>query len=164
MGYYETSPSRPQDYPDSIKESKLVLQQMKKPDLNYFEMTDENLLLPFQIYLDNKGLDYSESELKDIIRDSLPIIIAHKNFYNRPRPKQVNPEIKAPDSKSANTPSYPAGHTFQSQLVAKHLSAKYPKHTRQFYDISNRISQSRISMGLHYPSDVKKAKQLAQIV
>ena len=94
---------------------------MKKPDLLYFEMSDENLLLPFEIYLKEKGLDYNQKDLKNIIEQSVPTILAHKNFYNRPRPAQVNPNIKP-------------------------------------------LTASRISVGLHYPSDHKQGKNLAYLM
>ena len=49
--------------------------------------------------------------------------------------------------------SYPAGHTFQSYLIAHHLSIKHPKHRDEFFQIAKRIADARVSVGLHYPSD-----------
>ncbi len=162
MGYQTNSPNP--YYPDSIHESKLVEKLIQNPDLPYFEMSDENLLIPFEIYLKEKGLDYNQKELKNIIQHSVPTILAHKNFYNRPRPAQVNRYIKPVESSTAKTSSYPAGHSFQSYLVAKHLGDKYPRHQRDFNTIADRIGKSRISVGLHYPSDHKQGRKLAYLM
>jgi hypothetical protein len=164
MRYYTTSPTNSNYHPDSIQESKLVEKLMKHPDLLYFEMSDENLLLPFEVYLKEKGLDYNRKNLENIINQSAPIILAHKNFYNRPRPAQVNPNIKPVESSTAKTPSYPAGHSFQSYLVAKHLGDKHPSHQRKFNTIADRIGKSRTSMGLHYPSDHEQGRNLANLI
>ena len=161
MGY-QANTTNP--YPDSCQESRLVEKLMKKPDLLYFEMSDENLLLPFEMYLKEKGLDYNQKELKNIIQQSVPTILAHKNFYNRPRPAQVNRYIKPVESSTSKTPSFPAGHSFQSYLVAKHLGDKYPRHQRNFNKIADRIGKSRISVGLHYPSDHKQGRNLAYLM
>ena len=109
-------------------------------------------------------MDYDPSELKRIIDDSFPIIKSLKNYYNRPRPSQVNAKIKPFASSTASTPSYPSGHAFQAFLVAKHLSKKYPFRTFKFYSIAERIAKARVSVGLHYPSDNDFSRNLAQMM
>lgn len=162
MPYYTNLPARTNLYPDSKTESKIVERQMNNPDLEYFEMSDENLLIPFEMYLREKKLSYSPDELKKIVADSVPIVIAHKNYYNRPRPAQVNSNIVPPNSTTGKTPSYPAGHALQSYLVSKHLGRKHPRHKRKFQQIAERIAKSRVSVGLHYPSDNALAYKLSQ--
>ena len=101
-------------------------------------------------------------ELKNIIKDSVPIVIAHKNYYNRPRPAQVNSNIVPPNTPTAKTPSYPSGHALQSYLVSKHLARQHPRHKRKFQQIAERIAKSRVTVGLHYPSDNALAYKLSQ--
>ena len=156
-----TKPARVNLYPDSLSESKLVLKEMKNPDVEFFQLTDTSPRTAFVKYLDNKKLKYNPQELKRIIDESKPILIRHKEYYNRPRPAQVNPNIKPLKSNTAKRRSYPSGHAFQSYLIAKYLSKKYPLHHFSFYAIANRIANARVSVGLHYPSDNKKAHQLA---
>lgn len=162
MPYYTNSPARTNLYPDSKTESKIVERQMNNPDLEYFEMSDENLLIPFEMYLREKDLSYSPDELKNIIKDSVSIVIAHKNYYNRPRPAQVNSNIVPPNTPTAKTPSYPSGHALQSYLVSKHLARQHPRHKRKFQQIAERIAKSRVTVGLHYPSDNALAYKLSQ--
>jgi len=160
-GYDTNRPHKKQYYPNSYKESKIIEKKMKHPDLEYFKLTDKTPRTAFTKYLDSKGLEYDVQELKNIISDSYSMIIGMKKYYNRPRPFQINENIKPLKSQSASTPAYPSGHAFQSYLIAKHLSRKYPLHTFNFYSIANRISRARVSAGLHYPSDNRKAFELA---
>ena len=114
---------------------------MANPDLEYFEKSDKDLLKPFREYHETHGLDYDEKTLKQIAKHGYEIVMAHKKYYNRPRPAQVNPEIKAVKTNTAETPAYPSGHAFQSFMLAKHLGKKYPKHKRKFYEMAHRIYQ-----------------------
>jgi len=160
-GYYFGFPHRAEAYPNSQEESHLVLERMEEPDLEYFTLTDKSPKEPFLQYLETLNLNHEE-ELKNIINNSFPIIMEHKRYYNRPRPAQVNANIKPAKSLTAATPAYPAGHTFQAYLIANHLSKKYPKHRKEFYRIANRIANARVSVGLHYPSDNEAGIALAE--
>lgn len=163
-GYYPSKRVRKGAYPDSKKESEKVLKAMKKPDKEYFLLSDETPKQPFIQYLEREDLDYNPEELQKIINDSFPVIKSLKFYYNRPRPSQINPKIKAVKSPTANTPAYPSGHALQAFLIAKHLSKKYPFKTFKFYSIAERIAKSRVSVGLHYPSDNDFSRNLAQIL
>ena len=160
-GYDESKPHKEGYYPDSKRESDVVLRKMKNPDMEYFLLTDESPREGFVEYMDRKGLSYDANELERIIKESYDVIMAHKRYYNRPRPAQVNSEIKPAESVSASTPSYPSGHAYQAYLIAQHLSKQYPLHYFAFYRIANRTAKARVSVGLHYPSDNKKAFELA---
>jgi hypothetical protein len=160
-GYNLSKPSKPEYYPDSVKESRKVIQNMKNPDLDYFKLTDESPRTAFMKYMDEKGLEYDKAELKKIIDDTNPVLMSLKHYYNRPRPAQVNDKINPVKSVSADTPAYPSGHAYQSYMLARHLIKKHPLHYFSFYSIANRIANARVSVGLHYPSDNKKAFDLA---
>ena len=152
----------PPEYPDSVKESLIVLERMQNPDYEYFELTDITPVSAFTKYLDSENLYYIEDELIGIAKGALPFILKQKHHYNRPRPAEVNKKILPADSKTANTPAYPSGHAIQSFLLSNHLSEKYPKHAEAFEVIANRVADSRVSVGLHFPSDNEKAKELVQ--
>ena len=161
-GYSFGFPHRSEFYPDSMSESMVVLEQMNNPDTEFFTLSDKSPKTPFLNYLENSNLDTPDYELTQIIRKSYPLVVEHKGYYNRPRPFQVNPSIQPAESKTAATPSYPAGHTFQAYLMAYHLSNKYPKHRGEFFRIANRIADARVSVGLHYPSDNEGGIALAE--
>ena len=160
-GYDLSKPSKPEYYPDSVKESRKVLRAMRKPDVEYYQLTDRSPRTAFMKYMDEKGLDYDKKELKQIIDDTEPVLMSLKHYYNRPRPAQVNDKIIPAKSVSGDTPAYPSGHAYQSYMIARHLAKKHPRHFFSFYSIANRIAKARVSLGLHYPSDNKKAFELA---
>ena len=159
-GYYFGFPHRSEAYPDSFTESKKVIGKMANPDTEYFLLSDKTPKTPFITYLTENNLDFSENNLSEIVKESYPIIMAHKRYYNRPRPAQVNSSIKPAQSSTANTPSHPAGHTLQSYLLAEHLSESHPQHKSAFFTIAKRIADARVSVGLHYPSDNQRAIEI----
>lgn len=161
QGYDESKPQKDSYYPDSVKESQKVVRKMKNPDTDYFTLTDSSPIWGFTQYMDAKGLSYDVKEMELLMKESFRIINAYKKYYNRPRPAQVNQEVIPAQSETANTPSYPSGHAFQAYLLAQKLSKQYPLHYVAFYRIANRIAKARVSVGLHYPSDNKKAFELA---
>lgn len=150
----------PPEFPDSKKESEIVLEKMKDPDLEYFKLTDKSPYPAFKEYLNEHSLEYEREALTKIINDTQAFIMKQKNHYNRPRPAEVNSNIKPEKSETADSPAYPSGHAFQSYLIADFLSDLYPEHRNGFYAIAKRISDSRVSVGLHYPSDNEKAIDL----
>ncbi len=163
-GYYPDAKMNGHPYPDSISESKKVLKKMSKPDERYFLLSDESPATPFMEYLDRHKLEYDVEKLKSIVLESFKPIKSLKDYYNRPRPHQVNSEIMPEKSTTSHNPAYPAGHTTQAFLLAKYLSRKYPLHSFHFYWIAERIGQARIKAGLHYPSDHKSGKRLAEML
>ena len=62
---------------------------------------------------------------------------------------------------SAQSPSYPSGHTTQAYYIAEKLSSMYPELRKKFLTLANMISQSRIDRGVHFPSDIAGGKILA---
>lgn len=98
-----------------------------------------------------------EITIRSIFDDISPLILKLKYKYQRPRPYQLAQYYKLKlfpfKSDSAGTPSFPSGHTIQSQVILGVLGQKYPKYYSQFKKMAEDIGYSRIYLGLHYPSD-----------
>lgn len=113
-------------------------------DLYHKTLRKLNLEFPGKIF------DKSWNILKPIIRN-----LKHK--HNRPRPYQLAEKYGIPinllDSKTAQTPSYPSGHTAYAALGAYILAAKYPQFSEYFFDKVQTAGMARMLMGVHYPSD-----------
>jgi len=86
-----------------------------------------------------------------------------KFYYNRTRPYKRFPHqiIPLSTSTSEHTPSYPSSHSFQAFAIQKHLTKLYPEHAAQVSATANRIADSRVIGGVHYPSDKEFARHLA---
>jgi len=113
-------------------------------DLYHKTLRKLNLEFPGKIF------DKSWNILKPIIKN-----LKHK--HNRPRPYQLAEKYGIPinllDSKTAQTPSYPSGHTAYAALGAYILAAKYPQFSEYFFDKVQTAGMAGMLMGVHYPSD-----------
>jgi hypothetical protein len=106
--------------------------------------------------------------LMEIRNDIMPLVIKLKYHYQRIRPNQLACMLKMPlyvyKSLSADTPSYPSAHTLQSKLYCEVLGNRYPEYYKKLQDLAQNISDSRLYMGLHYPSDCEFALYIAETV
>jgi len=128
----------------------------KEPnDLHHKTLKKLNLEFPEKIF------DRSWNILKNVIKNL-------KYKHNRPRPYQISDkygiEINLLDSKTAQTPAYPSGHTAYAALSAYILAAKYPAHSEHFFDKVSTAGMARMLMGVHYPSDNEASMIIAGAV
>jgi len=85
--------------------------------------------------------------------------------YDRPRPYQL---AKIMDKrldmiiKEPGTASYPSGHAMDAWIFAFILSKRHPAHEREFHAIAHAIGNSRMVAGVHFPSDIRAGKMLAE--
>lgn len=155
--YISFLPSLPV-YPNSYRESLIVLEEMKK-DQSLFYLTDESVGVAFVDIL-----PVPPEEIDRIMRSQNYIILFFKYLINRARPEQVNPQIVPLKSTTADTPAYPSGHSYQAFLLAHHFSQRFPHLREQLYTVAEQCGQARIRAGLHYPSDHEFSKKLVHII
>jgi len=137
--------------------------ELSKQDL---KKTDKNPKSLFVKYLRKNDLEFDEELLENLYKDASIIALKLKVRYNRPRPEQlglmVGYDIKSIKTDTDNTPSFPSGHTIQAWTVANYLASKHPEHKSGLFEIAEKIENSRIVRGAHYPSDNKEAKKVAE--
>ena len=143
--------------------------------------SDETLQKRYKIYdeefeeyfinsLSNSGADRAliTSLIKEIKKDIYPLIIKLKYHYQRVRPYQLSHILSMRlyefDSKTANTPSYPSGHGIQSKVYAEVLGNLYPKFYKKIQELAEDIGNSRLSMGIHYPSDLLFGEYVSELI
>ena len=126
--------------------------------ISFFELTDPSVVHAFKDVVDE-----SESDLNYIIqRPSLVFFTLYLKYsINRARPYDINENIIPLESKTGNTPSYPAGHVFQAYCLANVLGNKYPEKKQMLRSIAERCDKVRVKAGIHYPSDGEIAKKIA---
>jgi hypothetical protein len=112
-----------------------------------------------------KGLDVEELTV-DIIEDLKPLLIKLKYYYQRPRPKQLAQYYKLAmfpyNSFSADTPSYPSGHTLEAYVILNVIANKFPNEFQFCKNMINDVADSRLHLGLHYVTDNEFAIQVAK--
>lgn len=143
--------------------------------------SDDNLKKRYKIYdeqfeeyfvnvMSNSGADKEQVEqvIKEIKKDIYPFIVKLKYHYQRVRPYQLSHILSMRlypfDSVTSDTPSYPSGHGIQSKVYAEVLGSLYPKFHKKLQELSNDIGDSRLYMGIHYPSDLLFGEYVSELI
>lgn len=116
--------------------------------------------------------DEQMSEIKDLVTKARkvtdPVLLRAKFKYGRPRPYQLARVFRIRlfpfASNSAQTPSFPSGHSFQAHLWGSLVVSLHPHLRDPITDFIQKVSESRIALGLHYPSDVDAGYHLSTTI
>ena len=133
--------------------------------LAFMQTADKNLdKLFISFYLKNELV--FDQEFSDKIKTDISALIMQlKDFYQRARPYQVayytKQDLVPFNSASANTPSYPSGHSTQAYFIGLVESFKYPHKAKEIKKFCSMIAKSREVMGVHYESDTDFGKTIA---
>jgi hypothetical protein len=134
--------------------------------LQFCKDSDEDLHDTVSAHLYKLGIDIS-AELLENFNDEIGLIITSlKLHYNRPRPYQVayytEQDLNPFETVTGNSPSYPSGHACQGWFTCLFLAKKYPEKKEQLVRLAKMIENSRIILGIHYPSDNLFGKKIAE--
>lgn len=160
--YYKMSPPPTGGYTTFAEIKELT----KIPIDKKFIKEKDDPIPNFKKVTDRYGLELPIQDLKNLLYYSRPVIMDLKEFFNRPRPKDIAPKlgISLPnvELQSMKTPSYPSGHSAQGFLLGYFLSAMYPKYAFDFMKVAKDISYSRNVARCHYRSDSKFGEYLGK--
>jgi hypothetical protein len=129
----------------------------------HFVLRADDTVRYFEGELSRRGLNIdikNDDKLKSLLNSIAPFIVFLKHKYGRPRPNEVRP-IDYVWLKSAQSPAYPSGHSTQARFMALYLGDKYPRFKRDIIKIGENIGVSRLMARVHYPSDHRLGKKLA---
>ena len=147
---------------DDSEVTKKEIQFLKSIDLKKkFVQEKDDIDGNFLEFLKSKNIDEKDLVLK-LDNDARKIILNLKNYYKRPRPFRLDPELHDPMIKSTTGFAYPSGHSTHSNLLYLVLSYKYPKYKKELKKIKDDIVYSRQMARAHYPSDIKFGEKLAK--
>lgn len=158
-----------------------VQQELQKLVELVTELSQSHLLLTrYQIYdqlflgnvfsdkLKKVGVSDTIDTIRQITEDIAPILVKTKFHFQRIRPYHLAYYYNIPlypfTSVSAQSPSYPSGHAFQATVIAEVLGNHYPAFYNPIMELAEDICKSRMYMGLHYESDIKFGKYMADLV
>jgi acid phosphatase (class A) len=95
------------------------------------------------------------------------VVMCLKDSWGCPRPSYFCPGI-VPMIDPPATPSFPAGHAVQAQLISKVLeqldnqrtTPRIPQH-QLLFDLADRVGDNRVVAGIHFPIDIAAGKAVA---
>ena len=158
----------PPSIPERIKELQLIetqYQNRKNPE-GIQGVLDMGMTKLFNSVIKNAGHPCRKKDIKKLKNEVKPIIKLHKHYFGAARPKELSDsigyEMKTDFLETAQSPSYPSGHTTQAFYLAGKLSQDYPELKESFYRLARMIAESRVDRGVHFPSDNKAGVMLAK--
>ena len=164
---YEMLIPPPPSESDRIKELKLVSHQYNNRynSDSAQELLDNNMTEMYDALLKMSGKGSHIGYIESLKNEVKPIVLFYKNMFGAPRPQELaskhNISFQSDYLESAQTPSYPSGHTTQAFYIAEKLSKMFPDLQAQLFSIANMVAESRIDRGVHLPSDNESGRLLA---
>ena len=147
-----------------------IAEVQKHPDeLKRYKAYDASLERVFAQVIIEQNLGDKAAEMVDkLFDDMLPLVLKLKFYFQRPRPYQLAEHYKLKlfpfESRSADSPSYPSGHTLQSRVICHVLGNHFPEKFDFFENLAKDIEYSRLYLGIHYPSDNDYALFVAETI
>ena len=133
--------------------------------LKRYKSYDRSLIQSLVTIFKQKGIDVEEI-CSSIENDINPLIAKLKVSFNRPRPYQLanyyQLKLFPYESFTANSSSFPSGHTLQAYVMLNVIGNTHPTHYKFAKSIIQDIAESRVNLGLHFPSDNDFAKEVGE--
>ena len=159
--------------PPNEKQTLQELEQLKKIMAN---ATQE--MLRFAIHAEVDETETYQRFIRNVLKINLPndfttsifdqtdpIVMYLKKHYNRARPEQFanayNIPFQVEITHTALHPAYPSGHAFDSFIMEHVMKRLAPSKAKEIEEFTEQMRESRIYVGLHYPSDNQISKVLA---
>ncbi len=164
----------------TMEELKLLMEYAERYKEQGRKAVFDQSLVPYidDLFIRNYATDFSTNEIieeeankikkitQTIVDDLLPVITKLKYHFNRPRPFQLAYYYKYklyPDySYFVSSPSFPSGHTTMGTVICEVLGNVYPSSYSKMQAFMQEVAQSRLLMGVHFPSDNNMGVLIAQ--
>jgi len=139
---------------------------VKTTDLEFINEVEKDHYGFWIKVLHNNGISVPRSFFDNIVKNTDGLLFTLKYHYNRPRPFQLGYyhgiEVHQSIYTNANSPAFPSGHAMEARLFSLILSEKYSFAADKIMQIGNKIAESRLNAGVHYPSDTEFGYEIAQ--
>lgn len=161
-------------YPSNVSpEVRYELEELRKrtttistTDLEFAKESEKDHYGLWIKILHSNGISVPLSFFKNIVDNTDGLMFTLKYHYNRPRPFQLGYYHKVPVTPAiytnANSPAFPSGHAMEARLFALILSEKYSFAADKIMQVGDKMAESRLNVGLHYPSDTQFGYEVAQ--
>jgi acid phosphatase (class A) len=146
-----------------IQKILLLQEYLDESDKKFIKNVDEDLPSIYYQWLIMRGEKPTMKSIKEceLTEDEKSMIVRIKNGIKRPRPFIENKQIKSYCGKISGY-SYPSKTTAEAYVICERLCEKFPHLREGLYVLANKVANSRIQGGVHYPSDVEAGKSIAK--
>ena len=148
-----TLPKPPSNRERELEILKKIMAARTEKDEESIKNHDENPFHAIKVYCKEKGLEFHDGEMEELLKDISPTIHHFKEKFKVKRPFEIDSSIKPMDSKTNKTASYPSGHATQSTIIAKYITHKFPTHERGIMAAAKECGMGRVQAGFHFLSD-----------
>ena len=153
-----------------------TLQELNQLKSIMANATDEMLRFALNAEVDESSMyqKFIMNELKvhipndfteKILNQTDPILMYLKKYFNRGRPEQFasanNIPFQVSITHTALHPAYPSGHALDSFIMEYVMKQLTPSKTHEIENFCRQMRESRLNVGLHYPSDNEISNRLA---
>ena len=165
------------DYSATTEEIQIIINKMKSLDSSsnkekvqkFIFECDTDLTFVLKSNLKKIGIPFNEEYIKYLVEVGEQVgglIMQLKDHYQRPRPYQLawysKQNLHPHETISGQSPSFPSGHATQGKFLSLLITQHYPEKAIELRKMSENISESRILLGVHYPSDNKAGERIAK--
>ena len=157
-----TLPPPPKDDMKEALEVERIIKARTPEQVQSVRDHDQEPYYAIRKVCEENGLEFHDSEFKQIIKESVPIIKHFKDFFNRARPVEVLSSLNTLPSKTNKTRSYPSGHAAQSVILARYVAGKVPQLEKDLMKAAYECGYGRVQAGFHYVSDYDAGNLLGE--
>tara|TARA_R100000541_G_scaffold16598_1_gene26238 strand:- start:121 stop:714 length:594 start_codon:yes stop_codon:yes gene_type:complete len=157
-----TLPEPPVDDLTEAYQVEKIIRQRTEKDVQSIQDHDQEPYYAIRKVCEENGIEFHDSEFKQIIKESVPIIKHFKDFFNRARPVEVLSSLNTLPSKTNKTKSYPSGHACQSVILARYVAGKVPQLEKELMKAAYECGYGRVQAGFHYVSDYDTGNLLGE--
>ncbi|MFO1476639.1 MAG: phosphatase PAP2 family protein [Verrucomicrobiota bacterium] len=113
-------------------------------------------------YFNSTNLPTTAAFFEQVQREADAVTDAGKNFWKRPRPYVVDPDLARTVGEMEKSFSYPSGHATRGMVFALVLAEIYPDKRDDLIALGRTIGWHRVQLARHYPTDIYAGRTLAQ--
>ena len=141
---------------------------LTKEEISFAKEVEKNLPGVWLEFLAKLGYEVEMTEITNIVGQTDPFLFYIKNRINRPRPFQIanvlGKELYPAIHTDANSAAFPGGHALDSYNLCNHFCRRFLKDTNKIVEFAEKVAETRIYTGLHFPSDHKSAKMISDLM
>ena len=133
----------------------------------FLEISDSNAEEIYKRFVENQNLNIDLDHIADLCNEFDGIVRELKKYYSRARPRdeivKVDENFPSEEIKESETYSYPSGHTAMGYFISNIIAKQFPQYQADLETIAEMIGQSRIDVGVHFPSDVEFGRYIGEL-